>query len=136
MYILGVSAFYHDSAAVLIKDGKIVAAVQEERFSRKKHDAGFPERSIRYCLEEAGISLQEVSVLAFYDKPLLKFERLIETYYAFAPKGILSFITSIPVWLKEKMFLKRELKKGLSRIGALDKKIKFLFPEHHYCLHP
>jgi carbamoyltransferase len=131
MYILGVSAFYHDSAAVLIKDGKIVAAVQEERFSRKKHDAGFPERSIRYCLEEAGISLQEVPVLAFYDKPLLKFERLIETYYAYAPRGILSFITSIPVWLKEKMFLKRELKNGLSKIGALDKKVKFLFPEHH-----
>ena len=131
MYILGLSAFYHDSAAVLIKDGKIVAAAQEERFSRKKHDSGFPERSIKYCLEEAGITLEEISVLAFYDKPLLKFERLIETYYAVAPKGILSFITSIPVWLKEKMFFKRELKRGLSRIGTHDKKIKFLFPEHH-----
>ena len=131
MYILGVSAFYHDSAAVLIKEGKIVAAVQEERFSRKKHDAGFPEKSIKYCLEEAGIPLEEISVLAFYDKPLLKFERLIETYYAFAPKGILSFITSIPVWLKEKMFLKRELRRGLSKVGVINKKIKFLFPEHH-----
>ncbi len=131
MYILGVSAFYHDSAAVLIRDGRIVAAAQEERFSRKKHDAKFPEKSIMYCLEEAGIPLEEISVFAFYDKPLLKFERLIETYYAFAPKGILSFITSIPVWLKEKMFLKRELRRGLSKIGAFDKKIKFLFPEHH-----
>lgn len=131
MYILGVSAFYHDSAAVLIKEGKIIAAVQEERFSRKKHDAGFPENSIKYCLEEAGIPLEEISVLAFYDKPLLKFERLIETYYSFAPKGILSFIASIPVWLKEKMFLKRELRRGLSKIGPVNKKIKFLFPEHH-----
>ena len=131
MYILGVSAFYHDSAAVLIKDGKIIAAAQEERFSRKKHDAGFPEEAIRYCLSEAGIDIGEISVLAFYDKPLLKFERLIETYYAFAPKGISSFITSIPVWLREKMFLKRELKRGLSRIGSYNKKIKLLFPEHH-----
>jgi carbamoyltransferase len=131
MYILGISAFYHDSAAVLVKDGYIVAAAQEERFSRKKHDAGFPERSIMFCLEEGGIPLEEISVLAFYDKPLLKFERLVETYYAFAPKGILSFITSIPAWLKEKMFLKRELRRGLSKIGSFNKKIKFLFPEHH-----
>lgn len=131
MYILGISAYYHDSAAVLIQDGKIIAAAQEERFSRKKHDPSFPKNAIRYCLKEADISLNEVSVLAFYDKPLLKFERLIETYYAFAPKGILSFITSIPVWLKEKLFFKRELKKGLSEIGNFDKSLKFLFPEHH-----
>src|SRR5262245_48080105 len=131
MYILGISAYYHDSAAVLIEDGKIIAAAQEERFSRKKHDSRFPGGSITYCLEEAGITLEEISVLAFYDKPLLKFERLIETYYAFAPKGILSFITSIPIWLKEKMFLKRELRRGLSKIGPYNKKIKFLFPEHH-----
>jgi carbamoyltransferase len=131
MYILGISAYYHDAAAVLIEDGKIIAAAQEERFSRKKHDSRFPTNAIMYCLKEAEISLHEVSVLAFYDKPFLKFERLIETYYAFAPKGILSFITSIPVWLKEKMFLKRELKKGLAEIGAIDKNLKFLFPEHH-----
>ena len=131
MYILGISAYYHDSAAVLIEDGKIIAAAQEERFSRKKHDSGFPRNAIIYCLKEAEISLHEVSVLTFYDKPFLKFERLIETYYTFAPKGILSFITSIPVWLKEKMFLKRELKKGLAEIGVIDKNLKFLFPEHH-----
>ena len=131
MYILGISAYYHDSAAVLIEDGKIIAAAQEERFSRKKHDSRFPKNAIMYCLKEAEISLHEVSVLAFYDKPFLKFERLIETYYTFAPKGILSFITSIPVWLKEKMFLKRELKKGLAEIGVFDKNLKFLFPEHH-----
>jgi len=131
MYILGISAFYHDSASVLIEDGKIIAAAQEERFTRKKHDSGFPEKAITYCLEEAGIALEKISIIAFYDKPLLKFERLITTYYAFAPKGISSFITSIPVWLKEKMFLKRELRNGLSKIGAYDKKVKFLFPEHH-----
>jgi carbamoyltransferase len=131
MYILGISAYYHDSAAVLIEDGKIIAAAQEERFSRKKHDSTFPKNAITYCLKEAEITLQEISVVAFYDKPFLKFERLIETYYAFAPKGILSFITSIPVWLKEKMFLKRELKKGLAEIGVFDKNVKFLFPEHH-----
>src|SRR5688572_28124093 len=131
MYILGISAYYHDSAAVLIEDGKIIAAAQEERFSRKKHDSRFPKNAIIYCLKEAEISLEEVSVLAFYDKPFLKFERLIETYYTFAPKGILSFITSIPVWLKEKMFLKRELRKSLAEIGPLDKDLKFLFPEHH-----
>lgn len=131
MYILGISAFYHDSAAVLLKNGKIIAAAQEERFSRKKHDPGFPEKAISYCLAEAGIAIGEISVLAFYDKPLLKFERLIETYYAFAPRGISSFITSIPIWLKEKMFFKREIRKGLSKIGSYNKKIKFLFPEHH-----
>ena len=115
MYILGISAYYHDSAAVLIEDGKIIAAAQEERFSRKKHDSRFPRNAIIYCLKEAEISLHEVSVLAFYDKPFLKFERLIETYYAFAPKGILSFITSIPVWLKEKMFLETRAKKKSGR---------------------
>ncbi len=131
MYILGISAFYHDSAAVLIKGGKIIAAAQEERFTRKKHDARFPESAIKYCLDEAGILLDEVTILAFYDKPLLKFERLIETYYAYAPQGILSFITSVPVWLKEKMFLKREIKRGLANIGSVNKQIKLLFPEHH-----
>jgi carbamoyltransferase len=132
MYILGISAFYHDSAAVLIKDGDIVAAAQEERFTRKKHDPGFPVNAIRYCLEEGGVSLDELSAVAFYDKPLLKFERLLETYYSFSPRGLMSFITSMPVWIKEKMFLKREIHHGLSSIGEYDKsKVKLLFPEHH-----
>jgi carbamoyltransferase len=132
MYILGISAFYHDSAAVLIKDGDIVAAAQEERFTRKKHDPGFPVNAIRYCLEEGGVSLDELAAVAFYDKPLLKFERLLETYYSFSPRGLMSFITSMPVWIKEKMFLKREIHRGLASIGAYDKsKMKLLFPEHH-----
>src|SRR5688572_9339455 len=128
MYILGISAYYHDSAAVLIEDGKIIAAAQEERFSRKKHDSRFPKNAIIYCLKEAEISLEEVSVFAFLDKPFLKIDRLIETYYTFPPKGISSFTTRIPVWSKEKMFLKRELRKSLAEIGRLDKDLKFLFP--------
>ena len=132
MYILGISAFYHDSAAALLKDGVIVAAAQEDRFTRKKNDPGFPSHAIRYCLEEAGITLHDLTAVSFYDKPLLKFERLLETYYSFSPKGLLSFITSMPVWIKEKMFLKREIYTGLETIGEFDKsKIKLLFPEHH-----
>jgi carbamoyltransferase len=132
MYILGISAFYHDSASVLICDGVIIAAAQEERFTRKKHDPAFPSNAIRYCLSEAGISIDDVSIVAFYDKPLLKFERLLETYYAFAPRGLASFITSMPVWLKEKMFLRRELTRGLRDLGDFnEKKTKLLFPEHH-----
>jgi carbamoyltransferase len=88
MYILGISAFYHDSAAAIIKDGEIIAAAQEERFSRKKHDAGFPSKAVDYCLREAGVSIDQLEAVVFYDKPLLKFERLLETYYAFAPKGV------------------------------------------------
>jgi carbamoyltransferase len=107
MYILGISAFYHDSAAALLKDGEIIAAAHEERFTRKKHDPGFPKKAVEYCLREAGIKLKDVETLVFYDKPLLKFERLLETYYAFAPKGVRSFLMSMPVWLKEKMFLKK-----------------------------
>ena len=99
--ILGISAFYHDSAACLIRDGDIVAAAQEERFTRKKHDPGFPSHAVTYCLKEGGISLADLRYIVFYDKPLVKFERLIETYLAFAPKGLQSFVAAMPVWLKE-----------------------------------
>lgn len=99
MHILGISAYYHDSAAALVVDGEIIAAAQQERFSRKKHDPGFPEQAITYCLKQAGISLKEVDQIVFYDKPLIKFERLLETYLAYAPKGIGSFITAMPILL-------------------------------------
>jgi len=132
MKILGISAFYHDSAAAVIDGDKIIAAAQEERFSRKKHDPRFPVNATQYCLEEAGWSIDELDAIVFYDKPLLKFERLLETYYSFAPKGFRSFITSIPVWLKEKMFLKRLIHEELAKVGPYDKKkVKLLFPEHH-----
>lgn len=132
MKILGISAFYHDSAAAIIEDGQIVAAAQEERFTRKKHDPGFPANAVKFCLEYAGTTIDSVDAIAFYDKPLLKFERLLETYYAFVPKGISSFITAIPVWLKEKMFLKKLIYDELAKIQAFDKdKVKILFPEHH-----
>jgi len=101
MRILGISAFYHDSAAALIEDGEIVAAAQEERFTRKKHDARFPASALAYCLEQAGTDLQKVDYVAFYDKPLLKFERLLETYLAFAPRGFRSFSMAMPLWLHD-----------------------------------
>jgi carbamoyltransferase len=104
MRILGVSAFYHDSAAALVIQGEVVAAAQEERFTRKKHDSSFPEHAIAYCLAEAGIGLEDVDFVVFYDKPFLKFERLLETYLAFAPKGFTSFRMAMPIWLKEKLF--------------------------------
>lgn len=132
MTILGISAFYHDSAAALIEDGRIVAAAQEERFTRKKHDPGFPAKAIEYCLQYGGVDINKVDAIVFYDKPLLKFERLLETYYAFAPKGIRSFLLSIPVWLKEKLFLKRLIREELEKIGyKSSSKVKLLFPEHH-----
>ena len=132
MKILGISAFYHDSAAAIIEDGKILAAAQEERFTRQKHDPSFPVHAIRYCLEETGTSLDELDAVAFYDKPFLKFERLLETYYNFAPKGLPSFIKSIPVWVKEKLFMKRNIRQGLAEVEAYDvRKLKLLFPEHH-----
>src|SRR4051812_44806570 len=106
MVILGISAFYHDSAAAIVRDGIVVAAAQEERFTRKKHDAGFPENAIRWCLAEAGVGAQDVDHVAFYDKPFLKFERLLETYVAFAPRGFTSFRTAMPVWIGEKLFQK------------------------------
>lgn len=132
MKILGISAFYHDSAAAIISDGEIIAAAQEERFTRKKHDPGFPVNAVKFCLEYSGTPLEKLDAIAFYDKPLLKFERLLETYYAFAPKGLRSFIAGIPVWLKEKMFLKRLLYEELDKIDQFDhKKTRLLFPEHH-----
>lgn len=130
--ILGISAFYHDSAAAIIEDGEIIAAAQEERFTRKKHDPGFPSNAVRFCLDYAGARLDGLDAIAFYDKPLLKLERLLDTYYAFAPKGLPSFITAIPVWLKEKMFLKRLLREELAKVESFDqRRAKFVFPEHH-----
>ncbi len=131
--VLGVSAYYHDSAAALVVDGKIVAAAQEERFSRKKHDAAFPVQAIRYCLEYAGLELKDIDYITFYDKPLIKFERLLETYLGYAPRGFKSFLTAIPVWLKEKLFLKITLKRELSLLSGLDKTAlpPLLFHEHH-----
>ncbi len=130
--ILGISAFYHDSAAAILIDGKIIAAAQEERFTRKKHTSEFPLNSIKYCLEYSGCSIDELDAVVFYDKPLLKFERLLETYYSFAPRGLLSFLTAIPVWVKEKLFLKNLLYDGLTEIENYDKKkLNLLFPEHH-----
>src|SRR5258708_21789058 len=132
MKILGISAFYHDSAAAIIVDGEIVAAAQEERFSRIKNDAGFPARSIRFCLEYSWYSLEELDAIAFYDKPFLKFERLLETYYAYAPSGWFSFLRSMPVWIKEKLFFKRTLFQELDKIGKLERSRQpLLFPEHH-----
>lgn len=132
MKILGVSAFYHDSAAAIVQNGKIIAAAQEERFTRKKYDPSFPVNAIKYCLQYSVTSIDELDAIVFYDKPLLKFERLLETYYAFAPKGLKSFVSAMPVWLEEKMFLKKVIFKELSKIEKYNRhKIKLLFPEHH-----
>ena len=127
--ILGISAYYHDSAASIIIDGNIVAAAQEERFTRKKHDSSFPQNAVRFVLAEAGIDYEDITAISFYDKPYIKFERLLETYHAFAPKGLVSFLSAIPVWIKEKLFMKKMLKEELSKFGK--KKISILFPEHH-----
>ncbi len=132
-YILGISAYYHDSAAALLGDGEILAAAQEERFTRKKHDAGFPGNAVQFCLDEAGIKLTDVADVVFYDKPLVKFERLLETYLAYAPHGFRSFIAAMPVWLKEKLYLKSTLKKELAALGDCKKQDlpDLLFAEHH-----
>ena len=133
MYILGVSAFYHDSAACLIENGEIVAAAQEERFTRKKHDAGFPHNAIKYCLKEANITADKIDKVVFYEKPFIKFERLLETYLAFAPKGFTSFARAMPLWIKDKLFQKQSLVKNLKSV--LCKNInwsdRLLFSEHH-----
>ncbi|OWY21936.1 hypothetical protein C7N43_14530 [Sphingobacteriales bacterium UPWRP_1] len=132
MNILGLSAFYHDSAAAILQNGKIIAAAQEERFTRIKNDPSFPQNAARFCLHYAGLSLSEVDAVVFYDKPLLKFERLLETYYAFAPKGWRSFVNAMPVWMKEKMFMKKLLKDELQQLQPGIKKLpRILFPEHH-----
>lgn len=133
MYILGLSAFYHDSAACLLKNGEIIAAAQEERFTRNKHDAGFPHYAIQYCLEEAGISANQIDNVVFYEKPFVKFERLLETYLAFAPKGFTSFAKAMPIWIKDKLFQKSALISELK--STLDKNVdwrdRLLFSEHH-----
>jgi len=133
MKILGISAYYHDSAAALVEDGRIVAAAQEERFSRKKHDAGFPRNAVAYCLREGGVRLAQIDRVVFYDKPWIKFERMLETYMGFAPKGLKSFLTSMPLWLKEKLNLKSLLKRELAALGEC-KTVELpplLFTEHH-----
>jgi carbamoyltransferase len=132
MHILGISAFYHDSAAALIMEGRITAAAQEERFTRKKHDSRFPKNAVRYCLQEGGIDLGQVDHVVFYDKPFLKFERLLETYLAFAPRGFRSFRMALPIWIKEKLFQKRLLRQELERFAPdYDWEKRLLFCEHH-----
>ncbi|WP_243439529.1 carbamoyltransferase [Fundidesulfovibrio soli] len=127
--ILGISAYYHDSAAALIMDGAIVAAAHEERFTRVKHDASFPTNAAAYCLAEAGLSLRDLEAVAFYDKPFLKFERLLETYHGYAPSGMVSFLSAMPVWIKEKLFMSRMLTQEFAKLGP--GKPRVLFPEHH-----
>ena len=127
--ILGVSAFYHDSAAAILVDGKVVAAAQEERFTRKKHDSSFPIHACRYVLQEAGLNYKDLAAVAFYEKPFLKFERLLETYHAFAPSGFVSFVSAMLAWIKEKLFMKRMLREQLAGLG--DAEIPTYFPEHH-----
>ena len=131
LVILGLSAYYHDSAAALVIDGQVVAAAQEERFTRKKHDSEFPRHAIEYCLSEAGLTLADVDHVAFYDKPFLKFERLMETYAAFAPRGFRSFAMAMPIWLKEKLFQKKLLRDQLAEIDSEFSSEKLLFAEHH-----
>jgi len=133
MMILGISGYYHDSAAAMVCDGEIVAAAQEERFSRKKHDARFPGKAIAYCLEETGSTLKDVDYIVFYDKPLAKFDRLLETYLGYAPSGFRSFLAAMPIWLKEKLYLKTLLSKELSELGNCHRKElpPLLFTEHH-----
>jgi len=133
MNILGISAYYHDSAAALVADGVIVAAVQEERFTRKKHDPSFPANSINYCLQSQGISIADIDHVVFYDKPMLKFDRLLETYLSQAPKGFKSFSMAMPVWLKEKLYLKSVLRKELETLGAKKNanSLKLMFTDHH-----
>ena len=128
-YILGISAYYHDSAAAILKDDEIIAAAHEERFTRKKHDSDFPTNAMKYVLKEAGVDYGELTAVCFYDKPFIKFERLLETYHAFAPKGLTSFLSAVPVWIKEKLFMKKMLRDELKQFG--NKRIPILFPEHH-----
>ena len=125
MYVLGISAYYHDSAACVLKDGEIIAAAQEERFTRKKHDQNFPINAIKYCLHDAGISADDLEIVAFYDKPFLKFERILETYLSFAPKGISSFLKAMPLWIKKKLWIKTLIQDEIGFKG------KIIFPEHH-----
>ena len=125
--ILGISAFYHDSAAALVVDGRIIAAAQEERFTRKKHDAGFPAHAVGYCLAEAGLTADDLDYVAFYDKPFTKFERLLETYLAYSPAGFRSFRLAMPLWLREKLHLRRVIRKNLGKTS----RARLVFPDHH-----
>jgi len=125
MNILGISAFYHDSAACLVRDGRIIAAAQEERFTREKYDASFPRHAVEYCLREGGISIKGVNYVAFYEKPFLKFDRLLHSYLAYAPAGLPSFLKAMPIWIKDKIWMKAFIAKELSYEG------KIIFPEHH-----
>src|SRR5437016_6437025 len=125
--VLGISAFYHDSAAALIVDGRIVAAAQEERFSRQKYDEAFPVQSIDYCLKQAGIKAEQLDYVGFYDKPFLKFQRLLETYISYAPEGFSSFLRAMPLWLNKKLHLTREMREGLKDTYRK----RFIFVEHH-----
>ncbi len=132
-YILGISAYYHDAAAALLKDGEVIAAAQQERFTRKKHDERFPAEAISYCLAEAGIELKDCDQVVFYDKPLVKFERLLETYLSYAPQGFRSFLQAMPIWLKEKLYLKTTLKRELAELGGIKQKElpQLMFAGHH-----
>jgi carbamoyltransferase len=127
--ILGISAFYHDSAAALVVDGDILAAAHEERFTRRKHDPSFPRHAVSYVLEESGLDLADITAVAFYDKPYLKFERLLETYHSFAPRGLKSFLSAMPVWIKEKLLMRQVLREEFEKLGCVNPKL--LFPEHH-----
>jgi carbamoyltransferase len=132
MRVLGISAFYHDSAAALIEDGRILAAAQEERFTRKKNDASFPRHALAYCLDAGETTMKQIDSVVFYDKPLLKFERLLETYLAFAPRGFRSFRAAIPIWVREKLFQERHLRDELRRFDrTFDPARRLLFAEHH-----
>ena len=124
--ILGISAFYHDSAACLVRDGKIIAAAQEERFTRKKHDPAFPKNAVEYCLREGGIKISDVDFVAFYEKPFLKFDRLLHSYLAYAPSGLKTFLMAIPLWIRERIWMKTLIQEELPGFTG-----KILFPEHH-----
>jgi len=130
MNILGISAYYHDSAAALVRDGAIVAAAQEERFTRKKHDAGFPLQAIRYCLAEGKVIPGQLDAVAFYDKPIAKFARILETYFSVAPRGLQSFMMALPLWLKQKLWIPMEIEATLESLG-FPPGIPVYFPEHH-----
>ena len=132
MRVLGISAFYHDSAAALVEDGRILAAAQEERFTRKKHDPGYPANAVAWCLQAAGAAPGEIDRVAFYDKPFLKFERLLETYVAFAPRGLRSFSMAVPLWIREKLLQKDLLRRKLRALAPdVDWDARLLFAEHH-----
>ena len=129
--VVGISAFYHDSAVAIVIDGEIIAAAHEERFTRIKHDATFPKNALAYCLKEAKLTLAEVEAVVFYDKPFLKLERLLETYLAFAPRGVLSFVSAAIVWVKEKFFLKKLIRQELNKLHQSVTEVPILFTDHH-----